>query len=75
MEATGLKGHQIGGAQISPRHANFIVNTGTACAADVLALIDLMREKVIQQFGIELIPEVLFVGDWPDRPPYKHLNP
>jgi len=75
VEAAGLKGHQIGGAQISPRHANFIVNTGTACAADVLALINLMRERVYQQFGVELIPEILFLGDWPDHPPYSRLNP
>jgi UDP-N-acetylmuramate dehydrogenase len=64
IEATGLKGHQIGGAQISPRHANFIINTGTASASDVLALVNLVRERVFQQFGVELIPEILFVGDW-----------
>ncbi len=64
VEAAGLKGHQIGGAQISPRHANFIVNTGTACAADVMALIDLTRRRVEQQFGVQLTPEILFLGEW-----------
>jgi UDP-N-acetylmuramate dehydrogenase len=75
VEAAGLKGHQIGGAQISPRHANFIVNTGTASAADVLALINLMCERVYQQFGVELVPEIFFLGDWPNHPPYNKMNP
>ncbi len=73
IEALGLKGHRIGGAQISPRHANFIVNVEAALAADVVSLIDLMRWRVFEQFGIELIPEILFAGDWPAQPPYKLL--
>ena len=73
IEAVGLKGHRIGGAQISPRHANFIVNVGDAQADDVIALIDLMRNRVFEQFGVELIPEILFVGDWPKQPPYRPL--
>jgi UDP-N-acetylmuramate dehydrogenase len=67
VEAAGLKGHRIGGAQISPRHANFVINTGAASAADVLGLVDLMRERVLQLFGVELIPEILFVGDWTEH--------
>lgn len=63
IEAVGLKGHRIGGAQVSPRHANFIVNVARAAAADVLALIDLIRQRVFAQFGVELIPEILFLGD------------
>jgi UDP-N-acetylmuramate dehydrogenase len=74
IEAVGLKGHRIGGAQISPRHANFIINVAQATAADVLALIDLMRGRVFVQFGIELIPEILFLGDWPVNPPYAPLH-
>jgi UDP-N-acetylmuramate dehydrogenase len=73
IEAVGLKGYRIGGAQISPRHANFIVNVERARADDVIALIDLMRNRVFEQFGVELIPEILFVGDWPKRPPYEPL--
>jgi UDP-N-acetylmuramate dehydrogenase len=65
VEATGLKGHRIGGAMISPRHANFIVNdAGAATAADVLALIRLMQARVREQTGIALAPEILFVGEW-----------
>ena len=75
IEAVGLKGHRIGGAQISPRHANFIVNVENARADDVIALVDLMRNRVFEQFGVELIPEILFVGDWPKQPPYRPLPP
>jgi UDP-N-acetylmuramate dehydrogenase len=64
IEAAGLKGLQIGGAQISPRHANFIVNLGGARAADVAALIERARTTVAETFGIELEPEVERVGDW-----------
>ena len=70
IEAVGLKGYRIGGAQISPRHANFIVNVENARADDVIALIDLMRARVFEHFGVELIPEILFVGDWSKQPPY-----
>jgi len=73
IEAVGLKGYRIGGAQISLRHANFIVNVENARADDVIALIDLMRNRVFEQFGVELIPEILFVGDWPKQPPYRPL--
>lgn len=74
IEAAGLKGQRIGDAQVSPRHANFIVNVEQATAADVLALIDLIRGRVFEQFGIELIPEILFLGDWPAQPPYEALH-
>lgn len=63
IENAGLKGKQIGGAMISSRHANFIVNTGNATAGDILALMDLIREKVKEKHGIELIPEIKVVGD------------
>ncbi len=62
VEAAGLKGLQIGGAQISPRHANFIVNRGGATAADVLALIARAQEAVRERTGIALEPEVRIVG-------------
>lgn len=62
IEAAGLKGLQIGGAQISLRHANFIVNRGGATAADVLALIAHAQEAVRQRSGIALEPEVRIIG-------------
>lgn len=62
IDELGLKGTQVGGAQISPKHANFIVNTGGAKAADVVALIELAKDKVEQGYGIELTPEVKFLG-------------
>ncbi len=68
IESLGMKGHQIGGAQVSPRHANFIVNTGGATAADVLALIDLLRQRVFDATGHRLAPEILFLGEWTTPP-------
>lgn len=68
VEAIGLKGQRCSGAQISPRHANFIINTGQASAADVVALINLMRRRVYEATGIVLVPEILFLGDWPGPP-------
>jgi UDP-N-acetylmuramate dehydrogenase len=62
IDAAGLKGRRIGGAQISPKHANFIVNIDGATADDVLALMAEMRDRVLQRFGIELEPEVRIVG-------------
>ncbi|MEB3166644.1 MAG: UDP-N-acetylmuramate dehydrogenase [Cyanobacteriota bacterium] len=62
IEALGLKGTAIGGAQVSPVHANFIVNTGGATAADVAALILLVQERVRQEHGVELHPEVKWLG-------------
>jgi UDP-N-acetylmuramate dehydrogenase len=64
-EAAGLKGKRLGQAQISERHANFIVNHGGATASEVRRLMDLARGEVRRQFGIELAAEVKFVGDWP----------
>jgi UDP-N-acetylmuramate dehydrogenase len=68
VEAVGLKGERSGGAQVSPRHANFIVNAGDATAADVVALINLMRRRVFEASGHELVPEILFLGEWADVP-------
>jgi UDP-N-acetylmuramate dehydrogenase len=62
VEAAGLKGLAIGGARISEVHANFIVNDGSASAADVLALIERARQEVETRFGITLEPEVRIVG-------------
>jgi len=68
IESLGMKGHQIGGAQVSPRHANFIVNTGGATAADVVALINLVRQRVFDATGHRLTPEILFLGEWTTPP-------
>jgi UDP-N-acetylmuramate dehydrogenase len=65
LEAVGLKGRRIGGAEISARHANFVVNVGGATARDVLALLRLGRERVRAEFGVTLEPEVRLVGEWP----------
>jgi UDP-N-acetylmuramate dehydrogenase len=64
IEAAGLKGRRIGDAQISDRHANFIVNHGGARAADVKELMDAARAEVKTRFGVELVPEVRFLGEW-----------
>jgi UDP-N-acetylmuramate dehydrogenase len=62
IEAAGLKGMRIGGAEVSPMHANYFVNTGSATAADVRALIDLAQHQVEQKFGVRLEPEVKLIG-------------
>ncbi|HVD42728.1 MAG TPA: UDP-N-acetylmuramate dehydrogenase [Gaiellaceae bacterium] len=62
LEACGLKGHRIGGAQISPRHANFIENADGARSADAIALMTEARRRAWEQFGVELQHEVEFLG-------------
>jgi UDP-N-acetylmuramate dehydrogenase len=62
IEAAGLKGARIGGAEVSPKHANFIINTGGASAADIAALIDRVQAEVERASGIRLIPEVHRIG-------------
>lgn len=63
IQDAGLMGFSIGGAQISTKHAGFIVNTGNATAADVLALIEHVRKTVFAQSGIMLEPEVRLIGE------------
>ena len=63
IETCGLKGWRIGGAMVSPKHANFIVNTGNATAADIEALIMGVQDRVKQETGIELTQEVRIIGD------------
>jgi UDP-N-acetylenolpyruvoylglucosamine reductase len=62
LEACGLKGHTIGGAMISPMHANFIENAGGATTADALALLAEARRRAREQFGVELEHEVQLLG-------------
>ena len=63
IEQTGLKGRRIGGAVVSEKHANFIVNAGNATAADIEALIEEIRAAVQQRTGVRLEPEVRIVGE------------
>src|SRR6266699_1254077 len=63
IEKCGLKGKRINGAEISSKHANFIVNRGGATAADILALMDLTRERVQSHFSVTLEPEIRIVGE------------
>src|SRR3954468_6109918 len=62
LEACGLKGHRIGGAQISPKHANFIENADAATTADAVALMREAMRRAREQFGVELRHEVEFLG-------------
>jgi UDP-N-acetylmuramate dehydrogenase len=63
IESTGLKGYRIGGATVSTKHANFIINEGSATAAELEQLIAHIKATVQQQYGIELKPEVRMVGE------------
>lgn len=64
VDHAGLKGRAIGDAQISPVHANFIVSNGHAKASDVVKLIELARAKVKEQFGVELVEEIVRLGEF-----------
>lgn len=63
IEVSGLKGYTLGGAQVSTKHANFIINTGNASAEDIECLIDYVQQQVAQQQGIMLKTEVCIVGE------------
>jgi UDP-N-acetylmuramate dehydrogenase len=65
IELCGLKGHRVGGAMISPRHANFIENADGATSRDCVALMDEARRRVREQYGVELEREVVFLGTVP----------
>ncbi len=66
IESAGLKGYRMGNVEISQQHANFFINLGDARAGDIRALMDLARETVRQKFGVELEPEIVMAGDWPE---------
>ncbi len=59
----GLRGYQVGGAQVSEKHCGFVINKADATAADVLQLIDDVKQKVYETFGVELEPEVRMIGE------------
>ena len=60
----GLKGFSVGGAEVSEKHAGFIINRGQAASSDICALIGHVQKTVKEQFGVELVPEVRFLGDF-----------
>jgi len=64
VEKAGFKGLRCGGAQVSERHANFILNTGGASAHDVRQLMQQIQDKVFEKFGVKLEPEIKLVGEW-----------
>jgi UDP-N-acetylmuramate dehydrogenase len=68
IDQAGLKGLQEGGATVSEKHANFIVNDRRGTAADVRRLMDRVRATVLESTGVELLPEIVFVGDWAGWP-------
>lgn len=68
VDRAGLKGAREGGAVVSPTHANFVVNTGTASARDIRALIARCRDAVRQRFGVDLHEEIVYLGSFPDAP-------
>jgi UDP-N-acetylmuramate dehydrogenase len=63
IEAAGLKGTRVGRIEVSPVHANYLVNLGDGTAQDALELIELVRQKVSEKLGIELEPEVRVIGE------------
>lgn len=63
VDRAGLKGVRVGGAQISPVHANFIVTNGAATASDIRALIEQAKQAVREQFGVQLREEIVYLGD------------
>ena len=64
IDRAGLKGAVMGGAQVSPTHANFIVNSGTATAADIRALVGRCRKAVAETFAVTLAEEIVYLGDF-----------
>lgn len=60
----GMRGYQVGGAQVSEKHCGFVINTGNACAADIADVIHEVQERVKDRFGVDLETEVIFAGDF-----------
>jgi UDP-N-acetylmuramate dehydrogenase len=64
VDEVGLRGHRIGNAQFSEVHSNFIQNLGGATASDIASLVQLAQERIREQFGLEITPEVVFIGEF-----------
>lgn len=60
----GLRGHRVGGAQVSEKHCGFVINTGDATAEDVRRLMEYVSERVQKEFGVSLEPEIKFLGEF-----------
>lgn len=73
IEAVGLKGLRHGGAMISRRHANFLLNVGKATAGELRDLAELARQRVLARFGVALEEEVLYLGDWSAYRPFTRF--
>jgi UDP-N-acetylmuramate dehydrogenase len=75
IEQAGLKGRKLGGAMVSLEHANFIVNTGGATAAEVGALVGVVQAEIEQRYGVHLEPEIEVLGRWPGGIPEAFRGP
>jgi UDP-N-acetylmuramate dehydrogenase len=64
IDELGLRGFSVGGARVAPWHGNFIINTGNASAGDIRALTETIAARVRAARGLDLEPEILFVGEW-----------
>ena len=64
IQDAGLRGFQVGGAQVSEKHCGFVINKGDATAADIVELMNQVSEKVYQEFGVTLEPEVKRLGEF-----------
>ena len=64
IEDAGLKGLSVGDAQVSEKHANFIINRGNATACDIHSLMEKVRAQVFEKFQIQLVSEVVYLGRW-----------
>lgn len=68
IDGAGLKGLRVGGASVSEKHANFLVNDQRGTAADVRRLLDRVHDEVLRATGTDLVPEIVFLGDWEGWP-------
>lgn len=68
IDQAGLKGLRVGGAEVSPKHANFLMNVADASARDVKQLIEVVQRRVWERFAQRLEPEIEFIGAWDDAP-------
>ena len=68
-----MQGYRVGGAQVSTKHAGFLVNTGGATADDVITLIHDVQAAVLRKFDVRLETEVRFIGEWNEHPLYHEI--